>query len=198
MENTPEKSGKIAFRKDQTETKISFRQNKTDAKEITNPDGSPLRNKDNAQLTPKPPQGVTRPAHNLAPPGMSGIKTGLKQPVQRDPEPQKPASNTKEAGQRDATQWIDGKITTMKGYEFQAKMFDAPSKHAIDGGKISKLDVRKDGELVMRYDRGWDKGPQTSEQKEALQRIRNGLDDSPQKQFKGFEKTANKDHNLDL
>lgn len=49
VENTPEKSGKIAFRKDQAETKISFRHNKTDAKDITNPDGSPLRNKDNVR-----------------------------------------------------------------------------------------------------------------------------------------------------
>ncbi|MEP1610595.1 MAG: hypothetical protein ABJL72_01600 [Roseobacter sp.] len=197
-DNNPEKSGKITFRKDQTETKIFFRLNKTDAKEITNPDGSPLRNKDNAQLKPKPPQGVTRPARNLAPPGMSGIRTGLKQPVQRSPEPQKPASIPRGAGQVDPSQWIDGKITTMKGYEFQAKMTDEPSKHGIDGGKISQLDVRKDGELVMRYDRGWDKDPQTPEQKEALQRIRNGLDDSPQKQFKGFGKGANKDHGMDV
>lgn len=146
VENNPEKSGKITFRKDQTETKISFRQNMTDAKEITNPDGSPLRHKDNAQLKPKPPQGVTRPAPNLAPPGMLGIKTGLIQPVQRSPELQRPASIPKETRQRDASQWIDGKITTMKGYEFQAKMTDEPSRHGIDGGKISQLDVRKDGE----------------------------------------------------
>lgn len=49
----------------------------------------------------------------------------------------------------------------------------------------------------MRYDRGWDKDPQTPEQKEALQRIRNGLNDSPKKEFKGFDKCADKDHGLD-
>jgi len=198
VENNPRKSSKIAFRKSATAEKISFRQNKTEAIEVTNPDGSPIRDKDNAQLTPKPPQGVTRPAPNLAPPGMQGIRTGLKQPVQRTTEPHTPPIITKDAGQRDTSLWIDGKITTMKGYEFQAKMYDEPSKFGIDGGKISKLDVRKDGELVMRYDRGWDKDPQTPEHKEALQRIRNGLDDSPQKPFKGFDKGANKDHGMDI
>lgn len=197
VENNPEKSSKIAFRKSATAEKISFRKNKPEATEVTNPDGSPLRHKDNAQPTPKPPQGVTRPAPNLAPPGMQGIRTGLKQPIQHIPEPQKPSNITKDAGQVDTSQWIDGKITTMKGYEFQAKMYDEPSQHGIDGGKISKLDVRKDGELVMRYDRGWDKDPKTPEHKEVLQRIRNGLDDSPQKPFKGFDKGAHKDHGMD-
>jgi hypothetical protein len=197
-DKNPEKPEKIEFRKNQATDKIAFRNTNSEARQITNPDGSPLRNKDNAQLKPKPPQGVTRPVPNLAPPGMLGIRTGLKQPVQRSPEPQRPASIPKEIGQRDASHWIDGKITTMKGYEFQAKISDEPSKHGIDGGKISQLDVRKDGELVMRYDRGWDKDPQTAEHKEALQRIRNGLDDSPKKDFKGFDKSADKDHGLDL
>lgn len=34
-----------------------------------------LRDKDNAQPRIQPPRFVTTPAHNLAPPGMSGIKT---------------------------------------------------------------------------------------------------------------------------
>ena len=199
-EKNPEKSEKIEFRKNQTTDKIAFRNNKTEARQITNPDGSPLRDKDNAQFKPKPPKGVSRPAPNLAPPGMSGIKTGLRsspQKPQRQAEPSKQAGISVNGDQRDKSQWIDGKILTMKGYEFQAKMSDEPSKFGIDGGKIEKLDVRKDGDLVMRYDRGWDKDPQTPEQKEALQRIRNGLDDGPQKQFKGFDKGADKDHGLD-
>lgn len=40
---------------------------------VTNPDGSPIRDKDNAQLVPKP-SFAQRPAPNLAPPGASGIK----------------------------------------------------------------------------------------------------------------------------
>lgn len=46
----------------------------------------------------------------------------------------------------------------------------------------------------MRYDRGWDIDPKTPEQKEALHRIKNGLDDTPQKEFKGFDKKPDKDH----
>ena len=86
---------------------------------------------------------------------------------------------------------------TMPGYSFSAKLYDEPSKFGIEGGKISKLDIHKDGELVMRYDRGWDKEPKTPEHKEALQRIRNGLDDVPQKEFKGFDKTQDKDHGME-
>ena len=40
---------------------------------ITNPDGTPVRDKDNAKPTLKP-SFSRRPAPNLAPPGASGIK----------------------------------------------------------------------------------------------------------------------------
>ncbi|WP_224815631.1 hypothetical protein [Hasllibacter sp. MH4015] len=93
--------------------------------------------------------------------------------------------------------WIDGRVTSMPGYTFQAKVFDEPSPHGIDGGKISKLDIRKDGEMVAHYDRGWDIAPQDTEMREALQRIRNGLDDTPQQSFKGFDKGQDKTQGME-
>ena len=41
------------------------------------------------------------------------------------------------------------------GYEIEAKMFEEPSEFGIDGGRISKLWIRGNGEL-LNYDRGWD------------------------------------------
>ncbi|KUP91587.1 hypothetical protein TRIHO_35440 [Tritonibacter horizontis] len=97
----------------------------------------------------------------------------------------------------DQSLWIDGKILSMKGYEFKARFYDEPSNLGIDGGKISKLDVRKDGELVMRYDQGWTVDPKTPEHREALHRIRSRLDDTPVKNFKGFDREDDKDHGFD-
>ncbi len=153
-----------------------------------------LRDKDNAQPRVKPPTGVSRPAYNLAPPGMSGIKTGSQPRGQKGPEPERQRPITTKENNKDQSLWIDGKITRMKGYEFKARLYDEPSNLGIDGGKISKLDVRKDGELVMRYDQGWAVDPKTPEHKEALHRIRNGLDDTPHKDFKGFDRKDDKDH----
>lgn len=48
-----------------------------------------------------------------------------------------------------------------KGYKYEAKVYPEPSDYGIDLGKegdgrISKLEVRKNGKVVARYDRGWD------------------------------------------
>lgn len=52
--------------------------------------------------------------------------------------------------------WSNGKID---GFEFQVKHFESCSEHGIDEGRISKLEIRKDGELLVNYDRGWDRKP---------------------------------------
>jgi hypothetical protein len=98
---------------------------------------------------------------------------------------------------QDNSYYTDGRINIGEGYIFQAKVYDAPSKHGIEGGTISKLDVHKAGELVMRYDRGWVQEPQTPQEKEMIHRIRDGLGDKHQKPFKGFDRDANKDHGMD-
>jgi len=52
--------------------------------------------------------------------------------------------------------WSNGKID---GNEFQVKHFENGSEYGIDEGRISKLEIRKDGKLLVNYDRGWDKKP---------------------------------------
>ena len=48
---------------------------------------------------------------------------------------------------------------TVDGYTFSIKHFENKSIHGIDEGKISKLDIRKDGVILANFDRGWDIEP---------------------------------------
>lgn len=101
-------------------------------------------------------------------------------------------------------QWQDGRIITMPGYSFSAKVEQDPSEHGIKGGTITQLDLQKDGETVVLYDRGWDIAPNDTEHREAIQRIRNGLDHTVDRQREGHDqsshqahKTNDKDHDMD-
>ena len=65
--------------------------------------------------------------------------------------------------------WSFGKIN---GYEYQVKAYDEGSEEfGFEGGRISKLFVMKDGQIVISYDREWDKKPTTKEAKQALEEI---------------------------
>lgn len=44
-------------------------------------------------------------------------------------------------------------------YKFCIKHFDEPSEFGINGGRISKLWMERDGITVCSYDRGWDIEP---------------------------------------
>ena len=58
--------------------------------------------------------------------------------------------------------WSQGTIWTREGkvgYDYFTKHFDEPSdEFGIEGGKISKLSIRKHGETkwLANYDRFWD------------------------------------------
>ena len=49
--------------------------------------------------------------------------------------------------------WTKG---TVDSFDFYIKHFDTGSEYGIDGGKISKLEIRKDEKILACYDRGWD------------------------------------------
>ena len=42
---------------------------------------------------------------------------------------------------------------------YSAKVYDEPSEFGIEEGRISKLEVRNEGKLIINYDRGWDVKP---------------------------------------
>ena len=56
--------------------------------------------------------------------------------------------------------WREGTILIGgKGYRYWVKQFDEGSQYGIDGGRISKLMIKRGGEIVCNYDRGWDIKP---------------------------------------
>lgn len=73
--------------------------------------------------------------------------------------------------------WTKGRLKSHSEYSFSAKVFQQPSRFGIDGGPISKLEVRKDGERVANFDRGWGVEPQIRSDQKALKQIRQGLGD---------------------
>ena len=52
--------------------------------------------------------------------------------------------------------WTKG---TINGYDYSIKHFEEGSEYGINGGRISKLDIRRDGKIFVNYDRGWDIKP---------------------------------------
>jgi hypothetical protein len=58
---------------------------------------------------------------------------------------------------KQGTIWVaDGRV----GYDYWVKHYDEPSEdYGIDGGRISKLRIRRHGETedLVAYERGWDK-----------------------------------------
>ena len=65
---------------------------------------------------------------------------------------------TKEASPFGGT-WYIGKEEFDEKCDIKAsaKVYDEPSEvYGIDGGKISKLEIRIGNEIIANYDRGWD------------------------------------------
>lgn len=59
----------------------------------------------------------------------------------------------------------DGKYVSCR---YWVKRYDTGSKYGIDGGRISKLELRIDDRKVCNYDRGWDIKPTCEEAEKAL------------------------------
>jgi len=57
--------------------------------------------------------------------------------------------------------WIKGREEFDENLDitFCAKVFEESSEFGIDGGKISKLEIRLGSEILCNYDRGWDVYP---------------------------------------
>jgi hypothetical protein len=64
--------------------------------------------------------------------------------------------------------WMHGIIN---GAHYEAKVFEEGSQFGINGGRVSKLHIVKDGRCILNYDRGWDIEPTTDEAREALRMI---------------------------
>jgi len=147
---------------------------------------NPPRDKDNADHRPAPPGLAPGGESNRAARGASGYK-----------KPSNDAERGTSSKEIDITKgdpetdlWIHGKINSMDGYRFAAKVYDLPSPHGIDQGRISKLQIWKDDRPVASYDRGWDQKPETSEHKQAVAKVRDVFDE----QDRAFTPIASQDN----
>lgn len=64
--------------------------------------------------------------------------------------------------------WTNG---TINGYTYCVKHFEEGSEYGIGGGRVSKLDIRKDGKILVNYDRGWDVRPKDAKVKAVYEQI---------------------------
>lgn len=66
--------------------------------------------------------------------------------------------------------WHEGCIAVNGiAFHYQAKVYDVGSIYGIRQGRISKLTLKQDGEVVLNYDRGWNVKPTTPEAEIALE-----------------------------
>ena len=56
--------------------------------------------------------------------------------------------------------WHEGTIKIGRSiFQYWVKHYDEPSHFGIGNGRISKLMIKRGGEIVCNYDRGWDIKP---------------------------------------
>ena len=71
--------------------------------------------------------------------------------------------------------WKQGKFEIKgKRYEYCAKVYDEGSTFGINGGRVSKLHVKREEDptwqyAIVAYDRGWDVKPADSEARAAFE-----------------------------
>lgn len=66
--------------------------------------------------------------------------------------------------------WHEGSIKVYGSvFHYWMKQFDEGSEWGIDGGRISKLMLKRDGKIVANYDRGWDVRPSGPDTELAVQ-----------------------------
>ena len=70
--------------------------------------------------------------------------------------------------------WKEGAISipkkdgSTKIVHYWIKVYEEGSQFGINGGRISKMSLKMDGEWIANYDRGWDVEPTCEEAEMAL------------------------------
>lgn len=69
---------------------------------------------------------------------------------------------------KEGTIGIPKKDGSRKIVHYWIKVYEEGSHFGINGGRISKLSLKMDGEWIANYDRGWDLEPTCEEAEMAL------------------------------
>lgn len=65
--------------------------------------------------------------------------------------------------------WKEGSLKIQDSvFHYWMKQYDEGSQLGIEGGRISKLMLKRGGEVVANYDRGWDVEPSDPDTQLAL------------------------------
>lgn len=65
--------------------------------------------------------------------------------------------------------WQEGSIRVKSSiYHYWMKVYETGSRFGIDEGRISKLMLKRNGEIVVNYDRDWDIEPADEDTKMAV------------------------------
>jgi len=68
--------------------------------------------------------------------------------------------------------WKEGSVRVNHSFfHYWVKVYETGSEFGIDGGKVSKLMLKRSGEIVANYDRGWDIRPVDEDTEYAVQII---------------------------
>lgn len=68
--------------------------------------------------------------------------------------------------------WKNGTINIDNtAYLYEAKVHEENSEYGINGGRVSKLQIQRNSEIVCNFDRGWDIVPKDIETEKALQTV---------------------------
>lgn len=71
--------------------------------------------------------------------------------------------------------WKEGSIKVNSSiFHYWMKQFDEGSEWGIEGGRISKLMIKRGGEIVCNYDRDWDIKPSDPDAQLAMEIILHG------------------------
>ena len=71
--------------------------------------------------------------------------------------------------------WKEGSLKVYNSiFHYWLKVYDDGSQFGIDGGKVSKLMLKRGGTVVANYDRGWDIEPADSDTQLAVDILLHG------------------------
>ena len=71
--------------------------------------------------------------------------------------------------------WKEGSLSVYGDiFHWWLKVYESPSKFGINGGKVSKMMLKRNGQIVMNYDRGWDIKPVDENTKLAMELLLHG------------------------
>ncbi|SNZ07410.1 DUF7678 domain-containing protein [Cohaesibacter gelatinilyticus] len=158
-----------------------------------------IRDQDNVAKEHSPPNNESHPRPNTAPRGMKGIKTKEQQQQAYDVEFE--FDLLVEKSDMEWHRVIDGNFDhseNLKGFSFELTLSEDNKSKTIEGSNIEQLDLKKDGLIVSRFDKGWKHKSNMPKANKAIEQLKEKFPEQ-KKEFKSFaDMNPNDDRDIDL